>query len=112
MRVRRRDHLQAGHVGEERLEAFAVVFGGADAAEAGHPQGDGHRHGAAAAVVHPGDLADDLVDRRVGEAVELDLGDGVEPGHRQAHGHAEDAGFRQRGVKDALRRRAWPAARR
>ena len=28
---------------------------------------------------------------------------GWKPGHRQAHGHAEDAGFRQRGVEDALR---------
>ncbi len=61
-------------MGEERLEAFAVVLGGPDAAEAGHPERDGHRQGAAAAVVQPRDLADDLVDRRVGEAVELDLG--------------------------------------
>jgi hypothetical protein len=87
---------------EERLERFAVVFGGADAAEAGNAQGDGHRQGAPAAVVHPRDLADDLVDGGVGEAVELDFGDGMEAGNRQAHGHPEDAGLRQRRAEDAL----------
>ncbi|MCY1240856.1 hypothetical protein D9M72_537240 [compost metagenome] len=91
VRVRRRDHLQPGHVCKERFKAFPVVLRGADTAEAGHAQGDRHRHGAAAAVVHPGDLADDLVDGRIGEAVELDLGNGVESGHGQAHGHAQDA---------------------
>ena len=99
--ARRRYHLEPGDVREERLQAFAVVLGGTDAAEAGHPQCDGHRQGAAAAVVHPGHLADDLVHRRVGETVKLHLRDGVESGHRQAHGHAQDAGFGQRRVEYA-----------
>ncbi|MDI2022539.1 hypothetical protein PJL18_03079 [Paenarthrobacter nicotinovorans] len=87
---------------EQCLEAFAVVLGCADTAEAGHAQGDGHGQRAATAVVHPGDLADDLVDGRIGEAIELDLGNRVETGHGQAHGHAQDAGLGQGRVEHAV----------
>jgi hypothetical protein len=93
-------------MGKERLKGFAVVLRGADAAEAGHPQGDRHGQRSPAAVVHPCQLRDDLVDRGVGEAVKLHFGNGVEPGHGQAHGHAQNARFGQRGIQDAVRAEA------
>ena len=54
------------------------------------------------AGVHLGDLADDLVERRVDEAVELDLDDRPVAAQGQADRGADDAGLGQRGVDDPL----------
>ena len=48
-------------------------------------------------------LADDLIERRVHEAIELDLDDGAEPAEREPDGGPHDAGLGQRRVDDALR---------
>ena len=49
------------------------------------------------------DLGDDLVERRVDEAVELDLDDRAEAAVGEADGGAHDAGLGERRVDDALR---------
>jgi hypothetical protein len=79
-----------------------VVLDRADAAPERDP--DDHRHLGAAlgAVAHLRDLADDLVVRRVDEAVELDLDDGTVAAQRHADRGADDAGLRQRAVDDTV----------
>ena len=57
---------------------------------------------AAGAVAHPGDVADQLLERRVGEGVELHLDDRPQPVHRHADGRAEDARLGERGVRAAV----------
>ena len=54
------------------------------------------------AGVHLGELADDLVERRVDEAVELDLADRPVAAQRQADRGADDAGLGERGVDDPV----------
>ena len=75
--VRRRgdDDLEPGHVGEERLDRLRVVQRAVDAAAV--RGADGHRHAVAVvrAVAHPRRLGHELVERRVDEVGELDLGD-------------------------------------
>ncbi len=58
----------------------------------------GSRTLALRAVVHLRHLGDDLVVRRVDEAVELDLADRPVAADRQADRGADDAGLGQRGV--------------
>ena len=62
----------------------------------------GHPDLALRPVVHLGDLADDLVVRRVDEAVELDLADRPVAADREADRGADDAGLGQRRVDDAV----------
>src|SRR5580704_17435351 len=47
-------------------------------------------------------MADHLVERRVGEAVELHLDDGAHAIDRHADGRADDPGLRDRGVEAAV----------
>jgi hypothetical protein len=68
-----------------------------------HADHDGHAHGALVPVGDLGELARDLVERRVDEAVELDLAHGPVAAHRQADGRADDAGLGERGVDDPAR---------
>ena len=96
------DHLQAGGVGEVRLGTLAVMLDRADAATERNPNGDRHFHGSAAAVVQLRELAHDLVEGRVDEAVELDLADRPVAAHGKADGGADDAGLGERGVDHAL----------
>ncbi len=93
---------QPGGVGEVGLVGLAVVLDRADPAAVG--DADDHRQPelAEGAVVHLGDLADDLVEGRVDEAVELDLDDGPVAAQGQADGAAHDPGLGQRGVDDAV----------
>ena len=60
------------------------------------------RQRAARAVAHPGDVRDELLERRVGEGVELHLHDRPQPVHRHADGRAEDARLGERGVGAAV----------
>jgi hypothetical protein len=78
-----------------------VVLDRADATAERDPDRDRHPHPPLRAVVHLRQLADDLVEPGVDEAVELDLADRAEAPHRQADRGADDAGLRQRGVDDA-----------
>src|SRR3954449_5364154 len=73
-----------------------------DAAAVWDPDRDRQLHMAGRPVVHLGDLADDLVERREHEAVELDLADRPEPSNRQSDGRADDARLGERGVDDAV----------
>ena len=61
----------------------------------------GSRTAPAGAVAHLGDVVDDLLERRVGERVELHLDDRAHPVHRHADRHADDAGLGERGVEAA-----------
>src|SRR6478735_10725919 len=100
--VAARDDAQARGVGEVGLGALGVVFRAADAA----PERDADHHRdldrAEGTGVHLGDLADDLVEGRIDEAVELDLADGAVAAQRHADRGADDAGLGERAVDDAV----------
>ena len=72
---RRDDDLEARHVGEERLDRLRVVQRAVDPAAV--RRADGHRDAEAVvrAVAHPRRLGHELVERRMDEVGELDLGD-------------------------------------
>jgi hypothetical protein len=89
-------------VDEERLGRLAVVEAALDAAAEGRAHHHGHGVLAAAAVAVLGSLAHQLVEARVDEVGELDLGDGLEAVERHADGGAEDAALVEWRVDDAL----------
>ncbi len=95
-------HAQPEGVREVGLVGLAVVLDRADAATHGDADDDGHLDGATRARVQLGQLGDDLVERRVDEAVELDLDDGPVAAQRQADRGAHDPGLGERGVDDAV----------
>ena len=99
---RRGDDLEPGGGEVVRLGGVAVVLDPADAAAVRDADGQRHRQRAAGAVAHPGDMADQLLERRVGEGVELHLDDRPQPVHRHADGGAQDAGLGERGVGAAV----------
>src|SRR6266702_1894490 len=101
-RRRRGDDLEPGGVSVERLRALGVVLDRADAAAEGDAYD--HRHGLEAPRPVPvlGQVAEDLVERGVAEAVELHLGHGAVAADGQPDGDADDAGLGQRGVHDPL----------
>src|SRR3546814_1574024 len=69
----RQHHAQAGHVGEDRLVGLRMVLRRADAAAPRHAQHHRAGQATAGAVAHARGVADDEVDHRVHEAVELRL---------------------------------------
>jgi hypothetical protein len=79
-----------------------VVLDAADATAVRDPDGDRQRHRAPGAVAHPGDMADQLLERRVGEGVELHLHDRPQPVHGHADGRPEDARLGERRVRAAV----------
>ena len=97
----RNDHLDAGHVGVERLDRLGVVEPAVDAAAERRADHHRHRPVAVGPVPGAGRLADDLVERRVDEVGELDLGDRQEAVQRGADGDADDARLGERRVQDA-----------
>ena len=101
-RVGAGDHLEARRVRELRLRRLAVVLDRADAAAERDADHHRQRRLALGAVAHLRDLADDLVVRRVDEAVELDLDDRLVAPQRHPDGRADDAGLGQRAVDDAV----------
>ena len=80
-----------------------MVLDRADATPVGDPDHQRHSHLASGAEADPGDLGHNLVERRVDEAVELDLHDRTVAAHREPDGRADDAGFRERGVDHPVR---------
>ena len=67
------DHSESGCVTEVGLVGFAVVLDGTDPAVGRDADRDGDPQSSARACPHLGQLRDDLVERGVDEAVELDL---------------------------------------
>ena len=96
------DHLQAGRVAQVRLRRLRVVLHRADTTAVRDPQHDRQGDPPSRPVVHLRHLVDDLVERQVREAVELDLAHRPVPAQGQADGGADDAGLRQRGVDHPL----------
>ena len=92
------DDPQSGSVHEQRFRRLAVMLDRADPAAERDPDDDGQPDLAARAVVHLGELADDLIEGGEHEPVELDLADRAVSAQRQADGGADDAGLGQRGV--------------
>ena len=91
-------HRQARGVGEVGLGRVGVELVVAQVGAHRHP--DHHRRGHPPPVA-PADapgVADDLVEGRVGEPGELDLGHRPQAGHGHAHRRAHDAGLAQRRV--------------
>src|SRR4051812_28883650 len=101
-RVGAGDDLQPGGVREVGLRRLAVVLDSADAAAVRDADRDRQLHVPGRPVVHLCDLADDLVERREDEAVELDLAHRTEAADRQADRRADDAGLCERSVDDAV----------
>ena len=99
---RRDDDLEARDVGEERLDRLRVVQRAVDAAAV--RRADHHRHAepVVRAVAHPRRLGHDLVERRVDEVRELDLGDRPQAVHRGADRRADDHRLGQRRVDDPV----------
>ena len=106
------DHAQARDVREQRLGALRVVLGRMDAAA--HRRAQHHRAGepAARAVAQPRRMVDELVDRRIDEAQELDLGDRPQALRGQADRQAGDQPPRRAACPAPARRRSGRAARR
>src|SRR5712692_10317837 len=76
------------------------MLDGADVATEGDANGDRQRDPGTISVL--GDVADDLLERRVNKAVELDLRNGPEAAQCQAHRDADDGRLGQWRVEDAL----------
>src|SRR3954447_16110169 len=93
LRVRDADDAEARGVREVGLRRVRVVLRRADPSPDGHSDRDGHPHAPAGAGPHPGDLADDLVERRVDDPVELDLADRAVAAVGETDGGAEDGGL-------------------
>jgi hypothetical protein len=79
-----------------------VVLHGPDPAAERDAHRDRHSEGARGAVVHLRDLAHDLVEPGVDEAVELDLAHRAVTADSQAHRRADDARLGERGVPHPL----------
>ena len=98
---RRRHDLEPGHVGVEGLDGLRVVQRSVHAAAPRGAHDERHREVAVGAVVDLGRLAHQLVEGRVDEVGELDLGDGPHTRQRQPDGHTDDARLGQRRVEHA-----------
>jgi hypothetical protein len=83
-------HLQAAHVGEQRLHALGVVLRGADAPAVRGAQHHGHGQRAAAAVAQARRVVGQLVEGGVGETAELDLYHRLQAPDGHADGRAHD----------------------
>ena len=84
------DHLQAGHMGVEGLDRLGVVEAAVNPTAERRADDDRHGPVAVGAVARPGCLADDLVESRVDEVGELDLGDGDQAVERRADSDSND----------------------
>ena len=96
------DDPDARNVREHRLGALGMVLRRVDAGAARRAQH--HRAGQppARAMAHAPGVVEDLVDRGVGEAGELDLRDRLQPLDRHADAHAGDEALGERRVDHAL----------
>jgi hypothetical protein len=88
----------AGNMAEHRLGAFRMMLGGVDSAAV--RCSNHHRTGqpAAGAIAHAREVIDDLIERRIKKAHELDFSDGLQAMRGHADGHARDGRFGERRV--------------
>jgi hypothetical protein len=98
----RGDHLEAGGVAVDGLGALGVVLDGPDGPAVGDAADHRHGLGAGRAVPVLGQVADDLVEGRVAEAVELHLGHGPVAAQGQPDADPHDRRLGQRGVHHPL----------
>ncbi len=84
-----------------------MVLGRADAAAPGHAQHHRATQTAAGAVAHARGMADDVIDHRIHEAVELRFGNRLHALRGQTDRQAGDGGFIQRRIDDALGPNSW-----
>ena len=99
---RRDDDLQARHVREERLDRLRVVEGAVHAAAVRRPHDHRHAEAVVRAVAHPRGLGHELVEGRVDEVGELDLGDRPEAVDGRADRGADDHRLGERRVDDPV----------
>ena len=101
-RCRRHHHLEARGVQPIGFGGLGMMFHRTDSAERRYPHR--HRHVDVAAGAHPvfRQVADDLVERRIREPVELDFGHRYEAADRESDRDADDGGLGQRGVETPL----------
>jgi len=83
---------------QQRLQALGVMFGRMNAAAVRHAQHQRTGQPAARAVAQPRHVARDLVDRRINETHELDLGHRLDALGRQPDRRAGDQAFGQGSV--------------
>jgi hypothetical protein len=89
VRGRRHHHLQAGDVAVEGLDRLRVVEGPVDPPTPRAPHHHGELEVAVGPIPHTSGLRDELVERRMDEVRELDLGNGdqVVEGHTDGQPH-------------------------
>ncbi len=78
------------------------MFGGVDPAAVRGANHHRTRETAASPITHARHVIDDLVESRIEESHELDLGHRFQAVRRHADGHARDHGFGERRVLDAV----------
>ena len=96
--VARRDHLDQGHVHEQRVHGLAVVGAGGEAAAVLGHEDDRDLRLAAEHVAHAAGLVGDLVHGQIEERPEHEVDHRPQPGHRRAHAHAGHRQLRDRRV--------------
>ena len=101
-RRRRRDDLEPGDRHRPVLDALAVLRPETQARAVGGMQHERQRDLAVGHVPGLGDLVGDHVPGHREEVAEHQLGDRPQPGHRRAHGRANDGLLADRRVADAL----------
>ena len=92
-----------GTVERPVLDGLRVLGAEAEAAAVGGADHERHRHLAAGHVAHLRDLVGEVVPAAGEEVGEHDLRDRPHPGHRRAHGGADDGLLGDRGVPHPLR---------
>ena len=102
-RRRRHHHDQARRVDEVRLRALRMVVASPDPPARRGANDHRRRELPRGAVPHLGHLRDDLVEGRVDEIRELDLGDRAQAVHRHSDRHPENPDLVQRRVDHPLR---------
>ena len=106
----RAHHANAGDVAQHGLGALRMVFGRMDAAAVRRADHDRTAQAAAGPMAHARHVIDDLIERRIHEAHELDFRDGLQALRRHADRHAGDGRLGERRVLHARHCRSAPAA--
>src|SRR5882672_11319880 len=96
-------HADSRNVTEQRFHAFRVMFGSVDPPTVRRTNHHQTEKTTTSPITHARHVIDDLVESRIEEAHELDLGHRFQAVRRHADGHARDHGLGERRVLDAVR---------